>query len=622
MSRLRHKELRVALGVQPFFEVRYCVAGLSLEICCWANILEGDAMLKQAARHVVTRAIVLLALMVASIALVAPSTQCAYADEMKKPDGLQVLVNGQPYSGFDIAKGYYNADQEKYGDYYYEASLNGAKVSIGNLPKGWYILSFNVSTEYGTQTYLTVGDDPIYDRCSTKYSWGFKGATVERTLNEISNARIYFDYSKGDIWNDDPANWVEPEGFNPLEDYNAPEYLLPKGWGVDGISDYGWLVDNESLEDSAGNPSGTIYTVHPRGADSPKVTWRVSWSKNAGKPVNPSQPKVLTRINGATRYQTMSGLVDLMGASKNGVVVVASAANYPDALAASSLAGCYDPAPILLTDPNSLTEEVGSQIKKLNPSFIYIVGGESAVSSTVEDQLKGISQAYIQRLSGQTRYETSLRIAKTAYSVANGGGEAPWQVVIATGANFADALSVSSYAYAGKLPILLCDPVTGLSDDALAFLKDKGIRHAMIVGGNQAVPASVESQLKTVDVSFDRYSGNTRYETSVKIAERASSIYNNSSILGLNGSIFATGKNFPDALAAGPVAGHSRSFVLLVDDGNDAAIRYAQKWTKDYGSRPETQEMVPTTAYIAGGVNAVGNSTAIGLSDAMDLQIK
>ena len=111
----------------------------------------------------------------------------------------------------------YNADQEKYGAYYYEASLNGAKVSIGNLPEGWYILSFNVSTEYGTQTYLTVGDNPIYDKCSTKYSWGFKGATIERSLNEISNARIYFDYSMGDIWNDDPANWVEPEGFNPLE---------------------------------------------------------------------------------------------------------------------------------------------------------------------------------------------------------------------------------------------------------------------------------------------------------------------------------------------------------------------------------------------------------------------
>lgn len=54
-------------------------------------------MLKQADRHVVTRAIVSLALIVASIAYVALSPQFAYADEVKKPDGLQVLVDGQPY---------------------------------------------------------------------------------------------------------------------------------------------------------------------------------------------------------------------------------------------------------------------------------------------------------------------------------------------------------------------------------------------------------------------------------------------------------------------------------------------------------------------------------------------
>lgn len=579
-------------------------------------------MLKQTDRHVVTRAIVSLALIVSSIALVALSPHYSYADEVKKPDGIQVLVDGQPYSDFDIAEGYYNADQDQFGAYYDDESLNGAKVSIGSLPEGWYIISFNVSSEYGTRTSLIIGDNPIYKKCTVKYNWVFKGATIERTLKEISNARIYFDYSVGDIWNDDPTNWVEPEGFNPLEDYNAPEYLHPEGYGVLGISDYGWIVDSESLIDSKGNPAGTIYTVHPRGADSPKVTWRLYWNRNAGKPFNPSQPKVLTRINGATRYQTMNGLVDLMSAGKNGVVIVASATNYPDALAASSLAGCYDPAPILLTDPSGLTEEVKSQIQKLNPSFIYIVGGESAVSSTVEDQLKANSQAYIQRLSGQTRYETSLRIAKTAYNVANIGEEAPWQVIIATGTNFADALSVSPYAYAGKMPILLCDPATGLSDDALAFLKAKGIRDAMIVGGNQAVPSSVEAQLESVGVSYNRYFGSTRYETSVKIAERASSLFNNSSVLGLSGSIFATGKNFPDALAAGPVAGHSRSFVLLVDDDNDAAVQYARKWTEDYAGRPDMQDMVPTAAYIAGGVNAVGESTANSLSEAMNMQIK
>ena len=578
-------------------------------------------MFKQKKRSVVLRTFVLLALMVVPVLACILPTQQAFADEAKKPDGLEVLVNGQPYKDFDISKGYYNSDQKKWGAYYHDSSLEGAKISIGNLPEGWYITSFKASRD-GSSVALMIADQPLWLDYTVQYSWVFYGPTIERTLNEISNVKIYFDYSKNNIWKDDPANWVEPEGFSPFKDYCSPEYSYPKGWGVWGNADYEWVVDHEAVDNPDLESGATIFTVHPRNANSPKVTWRLNFRQNAGQPGEPSKSKVLTRIDGSTRYQTMSGLVDLMGADKNGVVIVASATNYPDALAASSLAGCYDPAPILLTDPKNLTDEVMSQIKKLNPNSIYIVGGQSAVSSTVESQLKSISKASVQRISGQTRYETSLRIAQAAYGVAASGGEAPSQVVIATGANFADALSVSPYAYAGKLPILLCDPASGLSSDALTFLKSKGIRHAMIVGGDKAVPSSVEAQLRTINVSSDRYSGETRYDTSVKIAERASSTDDNSSILGLNGSIFATGKNFPDALAAGPVAGHSRSFVLLVDDDNDTAVQYARKWTEDYAGRPDMQDMVPTAAYIAGGVNAVGESTANSLSDAMNMQIK
>lgn len=38
---IRNKGLYWA--VQPFIDVRYCLVGLSLEMCCWASILEGDA---------------------------------------------------------------------------------------------------------------------------------------------------------------------------------------------------------------------------------------------------------------------------------------------------------------------------------------------------------------------------------------------------------------------------------------------------------------------------------------------------------------------------------------------------------------------------------------------------
>ena len=60
------------------------------------------------------------------------------------------------------------------------------------------------------------------------------------------------------------------------------------------------------------------------------------------------------RVAGDTRYDTMSELISNVGGwSASDKVILASGANYPDALSASALAGVYD-APIILTDPTEL----------------------------------------------------------------------------------------------------------------------------------------------------------------------------------------------------------------------------------------------------------------------------
>ena len=53
-------------------------------------------MLKQSGRYAAARSIILSTIIMAFIALIALPSQCAYADDIKKPDGLQVLVNGLP----------------------------------------------------------------------------------------------------------------------------------------------------------------------------------------------------------------------------------------------------------------------------------------------------------------------------------------------------------------------------------------------------------------------------------------------------------------------------------------------------------------------------------------------
>lgn len=300
----------------------------------------------------------------------------------------------------------------------------------------------------------------------------------------------------------------------------------------------------------------------------------------------------VNRISGATRYDTMGMLSDQGNWARGGMVVLASGANYPDALAASSLAGLHD-APILLTDPNHLSHEALVQLREIMPSKVYIVGGNYAVSPGVENEMRQLfggleSDCCILRLAGQTRIETSLEVAES-----NPG--ASGTVIIATSGNYADALSISPFAFATGSPVVLSDASVGLADQALDLIQRKGFSKAVIVGGESAVPESVAEQLASVGVNdVTRLSGETRYETSAEIAD-----YELASGLGFSmDSVFlATGSNFPDALAAGPLAGRSLSPLLLVDPDASLACSYLSAFRGNVRS-----------VTVVGGVNAVPDS--------------
>ena len=74
----------------------------------------------------------------------------------------------------------------------------------------------------------------------------------------------------------------------------------------------------------------------------------------------------ITRISGSTRYETMAMVSQTAfpsAASK--AAVVASGSSFPDALAASSLAGHLN-APILLTDPKTLSNATANELDRLD----------------------------------------------------------------------------------------------------------------------------------------------------------------------------------------------------------------------------------------------------------------
>ena len=310
------------------------------------------------------------------------------------------------------------------------------------------------------------------------------------------------------------------------------------------------------------------------------------------------------RAAGDTRYATMAALLPKAPWKAGRTVVLASGSNYPDALAAASLAGAYD-APIVLTEPNSLSVDAADMIEQLSPKVIYVVGGEAAVSKAAVDTAAyyAADGCKVFRIAGDTRLETSLAIAKRVRQKSTASDT----LIVATGFNYADALSVSPFAFAYKSPIFLCGS-NGLSADAISYISGAGFKRAILVGGTAAVPERVKQQLTSAGISsgsITRLAGATRYETSAKIMSYAVNAGMNVSNVYL-----ATGKNFPDALAAGPVAGKLRAPLLLVDPG----IEYAHTVLANYRGNVNV-------ATVAGGTSAVSEIDALSLARTLGLDL-
>lgn len=277
----------------------------------------------------------------------------------------------------------------------------------------------------------------------------------------------------------------------------------------------------------------------------------------------PRSPISSVRLGGSTRYDTMVAIADAGFASSN-TVVLASGENYPDALSASSLAGAYN-APVIMTSRDSLTEQAKSEIERLGASKAFIIGSPAAISTSVESILRDMGLT-TERIAGSNRQETAAKVAAKTTDA-----KSPSTVIVASGENFPDALSISPYAYAKGYPIYLTEDRGALSLSTLKAIQSLGtVERVIIVGSSAVVSESSESQLKSIAPTVERWSGSNRYETSLRIAERAVAD-------GMTWSnvVVASGENFPDGLAGASLAGKNGGVLLLTAQGDASAVARA-----------------------------------------------
>lgn len=271
-----------------------------------------------------------------------------------------------------------------------------------------------------------------------------------------------------------------------------------------------------------------------------------------------------TRLSGPTRYETSVKISQSTFTAPVSAVYVATGKAYPDALAGGPVASRAG-APVLLVDPGSVPAVVRSELRRLAPEKIFVLGGTGAVSDGVVEELKGLSPSVL-RLSGSNRYETAVAASQ------EGWDSAP-TVFLASGRGFPDALGGGAAAAHKDAPLLLTDV-----DSLVAPTRDELTRLApstvYVLGGRVALNDSVVSAVKSTlpGANVVRLSGADRYETSAEIAQ---AIWPN----GAGAMFFATGMNFPDALSGTPAAHVNGAPLLLTKQsclsGSVFDVRYA-----------------------------------------------
>lgn len=252
------------------------------------------------------------------------------------------------------------------------------------------------------------------------------------------------------------------------------------------------------------------------------------------------------RLQGSDRYGTAIA-ISKAGWQTSDNVILATGNDFPDALSAAPLAKQLN-APILLVD-KTLDSTLEAELNRLQVKNVFIVGGIGVVSDDIQSRLekKGL---IVTRLSGEDRYKTSLKIAD--YLAAS--FKMSTEIVIATGEDFPDALSIASVAASKNMPIILSQKAE-LPGGVKTYVTDNKVSKAFIIGGTGVIDDKVMQQLP----SPERVWGADRFATNVAVLNRFASDFSFDKVYA------ATGNDFPDALTGSALAQKTASPIILTD---------------------------------------------------------
>ena len=158
------------------------------------------------------------------------------------------------------------------------------------------------------------------------------------------------------------------------------------------------------------------------------------------------------------------------------------------------------------------------------------------------------------------RFADSDRIG-TALKAAQATNDDHWgdTVIIANSQVYADALAAGPLADTIDAPVLLNAPGNALRADVMAYV-NANFSNVVVLGGTDVFGDDLVDSLETAGKNVVRVDGPNRYQTAVAIADYTVSQNDEGTFQNV---YLASGKNFPDALAAGAAAANNSGIVLL-----------------------------------------------------------
>ncbi|MBQ2928328.1 MAG: leucine-rich repeat protein [Oscillospiraceae bacterium] len=184
------------------------------------------------------------------------------------------------------------------------------------------------------------------------------------------------------------------------------------------------------------------------------------------------------RVAGSGRLATSLKIIakaDELRGTKPEKVLICDGRGFADSLSASATG-----LPILLVNGGgSLNDEQKAYLESVRGAELYVIGGKNSVSEDILNSLTAYDADGAERVFGSGRELTSVEVAKKFFPEAKAAA-------LASSLDFPDGLSGGPVAYAMNMPLLLTrenkEAITG------AYVAERGITEAYIIGGKNAVP--------------------------------------------------------------------------------------------------------------------------------------